>query len=346
MPTTATPWPPGVGDEPAVHPTYARLLCAELQRRGHAPDEVLAGTGLGWAELQVGQRFLTRAQLHAVVTRATALCPERTLGLLAGLGTELSAHGALGMAGMSCDTVAQALPLLLRFSRLRQHLVHFELQVVDEHLALSLTELRPDPAVSAYVLGHLTGAVLRLMQSITGRDWRADVALDWPFDEPAADAAAWLPRTRFGAAAWRLLLPPALLAAPGLAPDPQAHQRALRDCEQLLAQLDRGDLVRRLRQRLVDELLHPPSLPALALEEHVSPRTLIRRLADDGTSYQELLDEARAEHACWLLSHSRLSVEAVAEQLGYVDTSNFSRTFKRWRGVTPRAFRQGGSDAD
>ena len=43
--------------------------------------------------------------------------------------------------------------------------------------------------------------------------------------------------------------------------------------------------------------------------------------------------------ACWLLVHTDLSVEAVAERLGYSDTSNFSRTFRRWLGMPPNAFR-------
>ncbi len=50
-----------------------------------------------------------------------------------------------------------------------------------------------------------------------------------------------------------------------------------------------------------------------------------------------------AELACWLLLKSDLPVEAIAERLGYEDTSNFSRTFLRWVGVTPRDFRAAAS---
>ena len=48
----------------------------------------------------------------------------------------------------------------------------------------------------------------------------------------------------------------------------------------------------------------------------------------------------RQELACWLLQNTELSVEAVAERLGYRDTSNFSRTFRRWLGMTPNAWRK------
>lgn len=71
----------------------------------------------------------------------------------------------------------------------------------------------------------------------------------------------------------------------------------------------------------------------------MSTRTLIRRLREEGSQYQELLDQVRQELACWLLVHTELSIEAVAERLGYSDTSNFSRTFRRWLGMPPNAFR-------
>ena len=85
------------------------------------------------------------------------------------------------------------------------------------------------------------------------------------------------------------------------------------------------------------------TLEQLAGEFHLSERTLIRRLREEGVQYQQLLDEVRQELACWLLQNTPLSVERVAERLGYRDTSNFSRTFRRWLGVTPHAWRKGSS---
>lgn len=71
---------------------------------------------------------------------------------------------------------------------------------------------------------------------------------------------------------------------------------------------------------------------------------LIRRLREEGAHYQLLLDEVRQELACWLLQNTELSVEAVAERLGYRDTSNFSRTFRRWLGMTPNAWRRAAAE--
>lgn len=82
-----------------------------------------------------------------------------------------------------------------------------------------------------------------------------------------------------------------------------------------------------------------PQLDEVAGQFGVSTRTLMRQLRAEGTSFQVLLDTDRKGRAQWLLQQKGLSVEEVAAQLGYADTSNFSRTVRRWFGVTPRALR-------
>jgi AraC-like DNA-binding protein len=59
----------------------------------------------------------------------------------------------------------------------------------------------------------------------------------------------------------------------------------------------------------------------------------------EGTSYFELLDAARKERALLLLRDAELTLEQVAERVGYSELSNFTRAFKRWTGTTPKRFR-------
>ena len=70
-----------------------------------------------------------------------------------------------------------------------------------------------------------------------------------------------------------------------------------------------------------------------------SARSLQRRLAAAGVSYQQLLDLARKDAAERYLTDSPLSIGEVAYLLGYSEPAAFNRAFKRWRHETPRAFR-------
>lgn len=85
---------------------------------------------------------------------------------------------------------------------------------------------------------------------------------------------------------------------------------------------------------------HFLTLDELANVFHVTPRTLIRRLAREGQQYQSLLSEVRFEKAKGLLSSSEISIKRVAYYVGYKDTNAFARAFKVYCGSTPTQWRE------
>ncbi|MGB0904320.1 MAG: AraC family transcriptional regulator ligand-binding domain-containing protein, partial [Mangrovicoccus sp.] len=79
---------------------------------------------------------------------------------------------------------------------------------------------------------------------------------------------------------------------------------------------------------------NPPKIPAEI------PLEMQRRLADRGTSFQALVDEARRHLAQQLLDSSGYSLSEIAFLTGFSEQSAFTRAFKRWEGQSPRAYRQ------
>ncbi|MEM7279968.1 MAG: AraC family transcriptional regulator ligand-binding domain-containing protein, partial [Pseudomonadota bacterium] len=82
-----------------------------------------------------------------------------------------------------------------------------------------------------------------------------------------------------------------------------------------------------------------PSFDAISSALGVSAPTLRRRLKREGTTFQQLKDEARCELSAVWLDRSDLSIGQVAAQLGFADPSVFHRSFKKWTGKTPGQFR-------
>jgi AraC-like DNA-binding protein len=101
------------------------------------------------------------------------------------------------------------------------------------------------------------------------------------------------------------------------------------------------DLTTALRRSLTGMLASEhATLAAAAKSLGVSRRGLQRKLAARGTSYRELLRALRFELALSLLNQRDMRVDEAADSLGFSELSSFSRAFKRWAGMSPRAYRR------
>jgi AraC-like DNA-binding protein len=83
-----------------------------------------------------------------------------------------------------------------------------------------------------------------------------------------------------------------------------------------------------------------PDIDYVAQKLHMTSRTLRRRLAAEGSSYQQILADVRYALAREYLATSSLPLEEIASMLGYSSPGNFTYAFKRWHGSPPRQYRQ------
>ena len=125
---------------------------------------------------------------------------------------------------------------------------------------------------------------------------------------------------------------------------PLAHERGRREseeqCRALIEQRQlKLGLAGRVRNRIVRTLGEFPSMQTVAAELGMSARTLRNRLAREATSYRALV-EPRARASAEQLLATGMTVDAIAERLGYTDASSFVAAFKRWKGVPPRRYRE------
>ncbi|MFE2014727.1 AraC family transcriptional regulator [Streptomyces sp. NPDC059491] len=110
----------------------------------------------------------------------------------------------------------------------------------------------------------------------------------------------------------------------------------------VLVRADHGATVTGRVRHLMGRALPTGPVPTpeqLAERLAVSPQTLRRRLAAEGTTYQRLRDQVRRDHAIAELAAGRVSIERLSHRLGFSEPSAFHRAFRRWTGETPRAYR-------
>ncbi|MFM2371621.1 MAG: hypothetical protein RIS85_1343, partial [Pseudomonadota bacterium] len=110
---------------------------------------------------------------------------------------------------------------------------------------------------------------------------------------------------------------------------------------EIVAQRRRTPLVDRLAQVVFRDLnTHTIEQDRIAREIGMSSRTMRRKLAEEGSSFQQVLDECRMRQAVFeFRTRPDLSIAQIALRLGYAEHSNFTRAFHRWSGMSPHAWR-------
>jgi AraC-like DNA-binding protein len=91
---------------------------------------------------------------------------------------------------------------------------------------------------------------------------------------------------------------------------------------------------------LTNSYLYSQSLENVAANFNTSPRSLQRRLREEGVSFLDVVDKVRKTLSISYLASGNYQVKDVAYTLGYNDPSAFLRAFKRWTGTTPSVYRQ------
>ena len=122
--------------------------------------------------------------------------------------------------------------------------------------------------------------------------------------------------------------------------DAATFQEAALICQRELEKLtSRESLSTRVRRIMLEKQNGFPSLNVTARLCHMTPRTLHRRLIDEGTAFKEILEDVRHMLAVEHLKSGHLTIQEIAYTLGYTDLANFRRAFKRWEGIPPSGFR-------
>jgi AraC-like DNA-binding protein len=311
------------------------------QHWGVQPAEILARTGLDPQALPEENARIPLPTYLSVIDRARALTNEPGLGVCWGLQMRVSAYGYLGFATMSAATLREALDLVIQFGPLISTAMNLRLDVEGETAILTLDEYADFANVrDVVVVARLTG-LWHTARTISGRD--LSVTADVAFPEPAYHRrfAHLLPPTRFERPHNRAYFKASDLDVPLLMADKAALALARTQCETELASLSTGGrLVGTIRRLLLSGEGGVRPLAEVAKAVHMSPRTLRRKLALQGSSLSSLLGQERRNRAVSWLRSSDLSIEEMSDRLGYGSVQNFTRAFRQWTGATPAAFRR------
>ena len=153
---------------PSIHPTYARLLAAELKRRGFGEAALIEGTRVARAQLLEEDRFLSFEQFRRLAVRGMELSGEPWLGLDVGRSTQISSHGPLGYAMVASADVRQALSVIERYSGLRLQVAGFSVEHRDGRVQLCIEDVLGWGDLEEYISLHIIGAISLVLETVSG----------------------------------------------------------------------------------------------------------------------------------------------------------------------------------
>ena len=265
----------------------------------------------------------------------------------------LTVHGSAGMAAITADTIGRALELGVMYSPLIMPAFELRLEKGPTHTQVSVRRNHDFGSPFNEVLTEvIIGTFRRIADFVSDPDVGGPASLDTSMqvsfmhdsnEDPKAYEDYFGAPVQFRRQHSSFTVNNEVLRRP-------LHTRSRASSASLQAGLEQ-DLRERsheafttiLTRRQVSKLLQGGAVPhATAVSEALmtSVRTLRRRLANEGSSLTEIVDELRVERARWLLTSSQMPIVKIASSLGFSDSSTFSRAFKRATGTSPGELRR------
>jgi AraC-like DNA-binding protein len=322
-----------------------RALVEGVERAGVSRADFLASAGITQLPLDdIRARIPCELYAH-VVQEAIASTRDPALGLHMGERAGIGSFDVLGHLAEHGPCLRDALRLAAHYGRIVNDGPRLELYEDGAVATLRMRFLSGNAPATRLCAEFSTVALLRLVRRFVGSDIAArGVFFAYPAPAHRAEYTrvfegreqfaheftglelerSWLDRTQHGrspelSALLETRAKELLATVEGDAP---AAARAAR-C--IAAHLERGR----------------PTMQAIARDLGMSDRSLRRRLRDEGTAFNTLVDEALTERAQRMLTNPRCSIQETAYAMGFATPAAFARAFKRWTGLAPSAFRPG-----
>lgn len=337
--TTLSPW---------CYSHFIRPTWRALEARQVDTEEILTQSGFSSSILQKPYHRISPLQLAQFFGHVLSLNISPNLGLEIGQQIGLSDKSALGHAQLSAQTLRHVMALGQKYMPMFMPLVQWDMKINQKTIQLQYSTSLPEEIHTYYGEDFLEQLQWFLIEIILGMHINqattvsielSPKSLDIPFarSEKYPDFKdIYQGEIAYQQASYRLSYSMDIFDQSL----PNYDQHMVDSIEQLCIKM-RENLHREMNTldeveyHLNARLGHFPGLEQIAAKMEMSPRALRRRLQQSGSSYQQLLQQAKHQLAMDLLRENKLTLNQVAKLCGFSETRNFSSSFKRWQGCSP-----------
>ena len=306
-----------------------------------ATDSCLKGSAIALADLNASAVQIEAWQELAVIRNVLEHCNRPGLGFIAGQRYHLTSLGVLGFTMLASHTLIEAFASFSRFQLMALTLCPTRLEHDRRGVWLLFDSSVLPRDACRFVVERGIAACLSISSELLKRQV---IPLAVEMTAPELSDTTPQPCSFPYVQAFSAQRDGILFASQDLhSPLPQAHIEAQLEgkqlcemqCRELAHPLHKAPTARQVQKVLIGQSGQLLSCRAVAERLGISERTLHRRLAGEGQSFQQLNDQIKKQLAKQLLDDPRLDLNAIAQRLGYAEAASFSRAFSRWTGCPP-----------
>jgi len=319
--------------------SYALAVVKALDERGIDSSAILLEAGI---EHTLRNDPLDRLP-HTTITKLFKLSVEATgdpyFGLSVAKTLQASNIHALGFSLSSSNTLLDFCQRLVRYFRLLSQAAYYYIEEDEDEIRL-VGQLMID--ICDETQDAFIGFLVQFMRLLHRPDFvPLRVELNRP--EPEQGSGPFVEffgaPVDFGSDDMILHFKREDMIIPLTGANPELAQYNENIIVDYLTRLEQNDILAQVESKLVKFMSSGHvSKELVAAELNMSASTLKLKLAQQGTGFQEVLDNARKNLSLNYMSQSDITISEIAYLLGFTETSSFSRAFKRWTGQSPSQY--------
>ena len=319
--------------------SYSRFAISEGVDKG----AIFSGTGLNIDLLEERDTLIGFNDARRILNNLATHSPP-DLALRFGSGTRQIDMGIVGHAMLSCSDMRQITAMWVKYSEVIGFPLRFKSLTTASQWTLEFIPVfQMSPHALQFCLEDAISCFLPLLREVAhSTPDKVDIELSIPQPANASLYNKYVKApVRFGAARSGFTTDVAFLNTKIAGGDAEMLAICDANCSAILQNLHgSGSAVQRVRDVLLTCRGDIPLIEDVAAQLGYSKRTLNRRLAEEGYSYQALVSDFRRDYAFQLLSEETLQIKQVAHVLGFKDPNSFRRAFKQWTGLPAKQWQE------
>jgi len=306
---------------------------------------LLVAAGIDPVLLENNNKHISGAAMERFLALLIPASNDPCFGLHSASFVEPASYSVLGYISMNCSTLRMVQAKIPIYEKIVGDMGVTSIEVADGYALQRWTCAFSDPVVRRHEVENVLGSWVTYARNFLNfDDWDAVWFEHAAPQDPALledYAALFGCKVLFDQPASGIRVREAVLDLPSPQANEQILQTLLEHATVLLAGLDKNQTVANQVKNILRLMLkqQAPSSQVIAEKLGMSSRTLQRKLGEEDTHYQDVLNELRLELALYFLKNTALSLDSIAYELGYAEARSFYRSFKQWTGRTAGSYR-------